>query len=415
MKSKRVILHFDMSSYFASVEQQANPRLRGKPVGVVATMTPHGCIIASSREAKAVGIKTGCRVPEARELYPDIVLVEVDPPKYRSTSERIFSICADYTEEIETYSIDEAFLDLTGVVDSLEAAQEIARIIQQRIKDEVGEWLICSMGISHTRWLAKFASDTAPKGDIITLTRENLSAYLVNRDVQEAWGIAGATAAHLARLGITTLDQLARYPVANLMTSLGVRGYYLWANLNGIELSGLEVKRPPKSIGHSHILRQSTRDPRFHQSVLLRLCERTGRRLREKGLEAQGIYFQASLKYRGSIGRSEKLHHPIIHTRQIFQFAWDILQPYLRSDTPKWFAVGLARLRPRVDQLKLFDHKKMSTELAAALDALNNKYGEETVVQGPLLKLGRIHAPDRVGFRKSVEAEFRGEELVVGE
>ncbi len=380
-------------------------------MGVVATMTPHGCIIASSREAKQVGIKTGCRVPEAKELCPDIILVEVDPPKYRSTSERIFSICAEYTEEIETYSIDEAFLDLTGVVDSLDAAREIGRTIQQRIRNEVGEWLICSMGIAHTRWLAKFASDTTAKGSIQILDSTNLSAYLKGRDVEEAWGIADATAAHLARLGITTLDQLAQYPVANLMTSMGVRGYYLWANLNGIELSGLEVKRPPKSIGHSHVLRQSTRDARFHQAVLLRLCERTGRRLREQGLEAQGIYFQATLQYRGSVGHSQKLHHPIIHSRQIFQFAWGILQPYLRLNTPKWLAVGLFRLRPRVDQLKLFDEKKMPPALAAALDELNNKYGEETVVQGPLMKLGTIHAPDRVGFRKSVAAEFHGDTI----
>ncbi len=398
-----------MSSYFASVEQQANPKLRGRPVGVVATMTPHGCIIASSREAKQVGITTGCRVPEARQLYPDIILIEVDPPKYRSTSERIFSICADYTEAIEPYSIDEAFLDLTGVAHSFAAARRIGKTIQQRIKDEVGEWLICSMGIAPTRWLAKFGSDTAPKGDIVTLDQGNLHDYLQGRDVEEAWGIASATAEHLAQLGITTLDQLADYPVANLMTSMGVRGYYLWANVNGIELSGLEVKRQPKSIGHSHVLRTNTRDPKFHQAVLMRLCERTGRRLREKGLEAQGIYFQCSLEYRGSVGMSQKVHHPITHTSQLFRFAWGQLQPHLRADTPKWLAVGLFRLRPRVDQLKLFDHKKISPELAAALDSINDKYGEETVVQGPLLKLGEIHAPDRVGFRKSVAAEFHGE------
>ncbi|MFA5031236.1 MAG: DNA polymerase IV, partial [Patescibacteria group bacterium] len=91
--NKRIILHLDMNSYFASVEQQANPFYRGRPLGVCATLTNHGCIIASSREAKKVGIKTGCRVDEALRLYPDVILVEVDPPKYRTVTERIFSIC----------------------------------------------------------------------------------------------------------------------------------------------------------------------------------------------------------------------------------------------------------------------------------------------------------------------------------
>ncbi|MFZ6036143.1 MAG: DNA polymerase Y family protein [Patescibacteria group bacterium] len=402
-----------MASYFASVEQQANPRLRGRPIGVVATMTPHGCIIASSREAKKIGIKTGCRIPEAQQLYPDVVLVEVDPPKYRSTSERIFSIAAEYSEAIEPYSIDEAFLDLTGVASSYDEAHRIAVEIQRRIREEVGEWLLCSVGVAPTRWLAKFASDTAPKGGVVVLTPDVMAAYLRGRVLEEAWGIAGATAGRLQALGIATLDELAQYPVANLMATLGVRGYYLWANLHGIELAGVEVQRQPKSIGHSHILRRRTQDVRFHQAVLMRLCERTGRRLRERELEAQGVYFHSSLVRRGAVGFSRIVHHPVIHTSQIFQMAWEAVRPYLGGDTPHWYAVGVYRLRPRVDQLSLFQNKKISPALARALDMINNKYGEETVVQGELLKLGGIHAPDRVGFRKSVAAEFQGDLVTV--
>ncbi|MEK7518336.1 MAG: DNA polymerase IV, partial [Patescibacteria group bacterium] len=98
MHSPRVILHLDMNSYFASVEQQANPFLRGKPVAVLATMTSQGCALASSKEAKAFGVKTGVRAEEARQRCPGITFVEVDPPKYRSTTKRIFSILTQYSE-----------------------------------------------------------------------------------------------------------------------------------------------------------------------------------------------------------------------------------------------------------------------------------------------------------------------------
>ncbi len=404
-----------MNSYFASVEQQANPFLRGKPVGVCSTMSKRGCIIASSKEAKAHGIKTGCRVNEALKLYPKVNLIEVDPPKYRSTTKKIFSICSEYTENIEAYSIDEAFLDLTGAVKSLDEATRIATTIQQRIRREVGEWLTCSMGIARTRWLAKFASDTAPKGGIVILTKDNLHQYLYGRDLEEAWGIAGATSAKLNGLGVYTLDQLAVYPVQNLMTAFGVMGYYLWANVNGIELGGLETKRPPKTIGHSHVLRRRSLDKKFHMAIIARLCERTGRRLRQYGFEAHGVYWGVQFDHRVPFQGSQRIHHPISTTGQLFKFVWGKIAPAIAKDVPGMFALGLFRLRPRVNQLSLFHCKKISPELVRALDEINNKYGEETIVQGSLLKLEKMHVPDRVGFRKTMEAEFNGESCLISE
>jgi len=397
-----------MNSYFASVEQQANPFLRGKPVGVCSTMSRRGCIIASSKEAKACGIKTGCRVDEALQLNPNVQLVEVDPPKYRSTTQAIFSLCAEYTEDIEAYSIDEAFMNLTGTVQTFEQAKSIGQKIQQRIKDEVGEWLGSSMGISHTRWLAKFGSDTAPKGGIVILTKDNLYDYLADRDLKEAWGIAGALSARLNQLGITTLDGLARYPVQNLMTAFGKMGYYLWANVNGIELSGIEAKRPPKTIGHSHVLKKRNLDRKFHMAVLMRLAERTGRRLREQGYEGHGFYYYVQFDRRPSIGGSHRVHRPITSSGQIFRLAWEWIGPAAAKDPPAQFALGLFGLRPRTEQLEFFADKKISPALSRALDEINGRYGEEMIVQGPLLKLDHKHAPDRVGFRKTVEAEFMG-------
>ncbi len=405
---KKILLHFDMNSYFAAVEQQANPFLRGKPVGVCSTMSKRGCIIASSQEAKKVGIVTGTRVNEALELYPKVNLVEVDPPKYRSTTKQIFSICSDYTEDIEAYSIDEAFLNMTGTASTLDEAAEIGETIRRRIFTEVGEWLGCSMGVAWTRWLAKFASDTAPKGKTVILTKDSLPKYLEGRDLEEAWGIAGATAGRLNELGIYTLDQLAAYPVQNLMSVMKKMGYYLWANVNGIELSGQGEKRPPQRIGHSHVLKKRDFDKRFHMAVLMRLCERTGRRLRTNGYEAHGFYYYVQFDERPSFGGSKKVYFPIVTTNQIFKLVWDQIAPVVAKDKPAMFALGLFHLRPRVNQLSLFRHKKISPALSRAIDDLNNRYGEEMIVQGPLLKLNKMHAPDRVGFRKTMDAEFSG-------
>lgn len=389
-----------MNSYFASVEQQANPFYRGHPLGVCATLTSHGCIIASSREAKKVGIKTGCRVDEALRLYPDVILVEVDPAKYRTVTEHIFSICKEYTSDIELYSIDEGFLDFTGLQNSFEDVAAIGYEIKQRIKAEVGEWLDCSMGVSYTRWLAKFGGDTAPKGGLVIITPENLRDYLTGRELTEAWGIAEATAARLHALGIKTLDELARYPVMNLMEVFGIRGYELWADIHGIEMASVQTDRQPKSIGHSHVLRKRTRDINFHKSVVMRLAERTGRRLRELGLEGHGIFAHASLEQRGRIGGSKKIHEAITTTRQIYNYVWNMLSPGVMKDTATFYALGLFKLQPLSNQLSLFVKPKPD-RLSRALDEINSRYGEEVIAQGELALLDHYHAPDRIGFRKT--------------
>jgi DNA polymerase-4 len=145
---------------------------------------------------------------------------------------------------------------------------------------------------------------------------------------------------------------------------------------------------------------------RFHQAVILRLAERTGRRLREQGFEAHGFYYYVQFDHRPSFGGSQKVYHPINTTYQIYQLVWGMLCPVVKHDVPAMFALGLFGLRPRVNQLKLFDNKKLSAELSRALDEINNRYGEETIIQGPLLNLDKMHVPDRVGFRKTVEVEF---------
>ena len=238
MKNK-IILHIDMNSYFASVEQQANPFLRGKSVGVCAYLSPNGCIIASSMEAKEKGIKTGTKVRETKEIDPDIVLVENEPAKYRSTTEAIFKIFSEYTDTVEPYSIDEAFLNLSGWTESLEAAKRLGREIQHRIKDEVGERLNCSVGISWTKWLAKFASDIAPKKSVLTIdNREKLNETLAGRPLIDAWGINTRMEKRLNMLGIKNLMDLKNFSADKIRRALGRYGYYLWANVSGQIVSG---------------------------------------------------------------------------------------------------------------------------------------------------------------------------------
>jgi len=402
-----------MNSYFASVEQQANPFYRGKPLGVCATMTNYGCIIASSKEAKEEGIKTGCRVMDARAIDPNVILVEVDPPKYRSTTEKFFSILAEYSEDIEPYSIDEAFVNLTGFVADFDGAVALGRRIKQRIFDEVGEWLTCSMGIAATRWLAKFGSDTCGKGGLVVLTPDMLDAYLEGRDLVEAWGIADRTAEKLRELGIRDLGELKRYPVTNLRRALGMRGYELWANVNGIEFSTVQTPRLPKSVGHSHVLRRRTMDLGFHESVLMKLCEKTGRRLRALDMEAGSLYVAVGTTL-GSVGDAVRLPDRTADTRVLFREAVNVYRREWTTGVPTFFAVYTTDLASVSRQSTLFGKQKDYT-LPKALDEINDRYGEYVVMPGSMFGLAGHHVPDRIGFRKTVSWDIADvEKMLMG-
>lgn len=391
-----------MNSYFASVEQQANPFLRGKPVGVCAYLSDNGCIIASSIEAKKVGIKTGCRVRDARQLCHGIILLQNNPAKYRSTTEKIFAILKRYTNEVEPYSIDEAFLDLTGHVSTLAEARPLAERIQKDITTEVGEWLRSSIGISFTRFLAKLASDYTGPNSVLTLSQNDLESFYERISLTDIWGINHRLEARLNALGIFTVSQLFRYPVANLMQSLGKPGYYLWANLQGIELAGVQTLAEPKSIGHSYCLPIRTTDPSYHRKILTKLCEKTGRRLRQQKRLARGLGIYWSYSTGSGFGGHRKLPEPISNTADIFRYASAFFQRFFVGQPIGLLAVNVFSLVPYSNQLALWPlPNKKNDALSDALDEINNTYGEFTIYWGSMWDTGR-NAPDRIGFRKTV-------------
>lgn len=398
---KRIILHIDMNSYFASVEQQANPFLRGRSVGVCAYLSPGGTIIASSTEAKARGIKTGTRVSEAQELDPEVVLIENEPAKYRSTTEKIFGIFKEYTDKVEPYSIDEAFLDLSGWVAGFDEAEKLAQKIQARIKGEVGEWLNASVGISWTKFLAKFAGDIAPKRSVLVIRdNEDLDKQLLNRPLTDAWGINIRTESRLNILGIKDLYELKYFSPDRIRRSLGLYGYYLWANANGLEIFKVSSGQPEsKSVGHSYCIPRKTTDKKYLGSVLCKLCEKTGRRLRDSKREAQGMNIYLAYTHGGGVGKSWKTPEKIYTSEEIFLLANGFLERVFLAFPVRMVAISLSRLTPVVPQMSLFEDNLSKKELSQAVDKINDKYGEFTVVRGSMFGTETI-AKDRIGFRK---------------
>ena len=398
-----------MNSYFASVEQQANSLLRGKPVGVCAYLSARGCIIAASREAKEQGVKTGMRVFEAKRVCSKIVLLENDPAKYRFVSKKVFSLLANISDEIEIYSIDEAFVDLTGLIGNYLEAKVIAQRLKKEIKEQVGEWLTCSVGIASTRWLAKFASAEQKLDGLTIIHKEDLSHIFASRPLQHAWGIGRQMEVRLRSLGIYNLGDLQKAQPVYLRQNLGMYGYYLWCHVNGIEVEGVIKDRNlvPKSIGHSYCLPRLTTDKKYLASIMTKLCLRAAARMRAIGLEAGSIMCGFNYVGGGGVWRSWKLPIGLYDSTDIIKQALQIFSTPIK-DRVKFLAIALSSFIPNSNQLSFFKDEIKKKSLSQAIDKLNQRYGEFVVMPANLLVFKEA-APDRIGFRKSVTLDENSE------
>ncbi len=387
-------MHLDMNSYFASVAQQDDPELRGRPVGVCEHLG--GIIIAASIEAKRLGIKSVTPVREARAMCPGIALVPTAFQRYRFYTERLLKLVRDYSNSVELYSIDELFCDLSaassstarGAGDPWVEAERIAREIKGRMPREVGDWFLCSIGLSWSKVAAKVASELEkPNGLTVAPPekREWLYGQIALTDIP---GIANRSARRLATLGIRSLQDLRRYPKSRLVAAWGMPGYQVWS-LGQLEDAG--GSRPfshgperPKSIGHQYTLERAYRAPRFLRPVLYHLSDMVARRLYRHGLAASRVH----VYIRGSEGfrcyNHARLPAPAVDGRDIFLGAWKIAAPAARFPRIIQIGVSVSELGEPVQQLDLFSKPErspipMSLRLTEALAEVRERWGSGAI------------------------------------
>lgn len=382
----------DMNSFFASVEQQANPFLRGRAVGVCASLHNTSCLIATSKEAKALGIRTGALIYKAKKICPKIILIEAEPEKYREVHRRINRIFFDYTDRVQAYSIDESFLDLDS------NPLVIGAEIKKRIRREAGEWLTCSVGIAPNKFMAKLAADLQKPDGLSVVWRENLAEIYQSKKLSDLWGISRGWTKRLGRLGIISPGQLLNYPVGNLMALFGKPGYGIWQRVNGLEVDEIVPEETiAKSFGHSWVLNFRTTDKERLKIVIMRLAEKAARRMRKEGFIAFGMYLSVLMADGNSYHQSKRLHFSLETGLDLYQIAMELWKNWHFKADVSHIAVGFIRLQQKSRQLELFADN--FSQLIPALDQINDKYGEFTIRSG-LLAATSDYAPDAIAFGK---------------
>jgi DNA polymerase-4 len=399
------IMHVDLNSCFASIEQQANPRLRDRPIAVAAYSTPNACVLAPSIEAKRFGIKVGNSVREARQKCPNIVILEPDSAKYRIIHKQFIKILMEYSSIVTPKSIDEAIVDFTDpALHSLDL-ELIGREIKYRLKNEIGECIRCNVGIATNRFLAKTAAGLHKPDGLDIITHNNLIETFTNMKLLDICGINVRYERRLHINGIYTPLEFFNTPLVTLHKQVfkSIVGYHWYLRLRGWETDSVDFAQ--KSIGHEYSLHKKTHDIKELSKILMKMSEKVGRRIRKSNLIAHGIYFRCGYTDGDEFHQTKTFAHSHIYASDdIFKHAYAIFKENFAVKPVRLFAVGCFNLEPQQpEQLELFNPKKQ--QVVRAMDEINNRYGEFIVSTARMMGTDK-EAPDRIAFGKVKEIDY---------
>jgi DNA polymerase-4 len=382
----RIILHLDMNAFFASVEQQSNPALRGKPIAVIGS-NGRTVITTASYEARKFGVKTGMAIWEAKRQCPQLILIVGDNRKYTYTSTRIFNMMLDYTPLVEVFSIDEAFLDVTHSLKIFGSPERIVYLLKARIKHSFG--LTCSVGVGPNKLLAKLASDMKKPDGLTIIRPEEVSQVLETIPIKDLCGVGSQTEKKLNLLGIKTCGELGRFPVDILKRKFGINGQHMHDMGLGIDHSPVvpaSDQDKVKSVGHSMTLRQDVSRRQDILKYLLQLSEMVGRRARRYYVSGKTVHLYIRYAdFYSSIGKQQTLGNPINLSDDIYKAVIDILDTIELQQSVRMLGVRLTNLKYQVAQLPLFPQERKKALMIGAMDAVNNKYGDFTVTFASLM------------------------------
>jgi len=414
--NKRVILHADLNSFFATAEQQTNPKLRGRPVGVVKARG-RTCIIAASYEAKKYGVTTGSRVYDAQKLCPQIVLVPADFAKYEAMSLRFIKICADYSPLCEVFSLDECFVDVSETEKFWGNAFNIALEIKDRLRSEIGEWMTCSVGISHNRLLAKLGSNQIKLDGLFWITEDNLFKVLDKCKLTDVCGLGYRLCARLAKLGIDNFPALRACTFSFLYDNFGpFWSYHLFNLARGVDntpVLAYTSLEQAKSVGRTYTTHKPLNSRQDIYKIARNLAEEAAFKARTMALAGRyvGFCLRTSARHWSGPKDDERveswyghrtLKNYISSGKELFDICkiisenWHFGKP---QDKPIIFCGVTLGMLTKKDFLPipLFKEARLHSRLVEKVDEVNNKYGDYTLFPAQLLGMPII-MPEVTGY-----------------
>ena len=411
----RVILHCDCNNYFASVELLDKPELRDQPVAVAGDPEGrHGIILAKNKIAKNYGVQTAETLWQAKKKCPGLILLPPHMDKYRAMSRRVNAIYLDYTDQVEAFSIDESWLDVTASRNLFGDGAAIADLLRRRVREELG--ITISVGVSWNKTFAKMGSDYKKPDATTVITRENVSQILYPLPVTDLIFVGKSSGQVLARHGIHTIGDLAACSMAEAEAWLGKGGKGLWLAARGLDDSPVRCygeHEAVKSVGNGMTYPQDLVGREACIAGLTPLCESVGARLRAQHLKCRTITLQIKDPQLKVISRQKPVDPPTNLTRYLLREVIQLLESAWPEDAPvRLFTVTAGSLMdesaPVTAQLSFLEEAPREDprqrRLEQVLDGLRNRFGQDAIATARGLTAPAMHRAGESSLEKTPES-----------
>ena len=409
-------LYVEFNSYFASVEQQMNPALRGKPVAVLPVETDATCAIAASYEAKAYGIRTGTPIYEAKKMCPDLICVLGRHEHYREFHDRILDEIDRHIPVTQVCSIDEMACRLMRNETSVARVGEIARAIKQGLAENIGPYVRCSIGVAPSKYLAKVATDLQKPDGFTIIAPQELPQRLLSLSLRDLPGIGANMEKRLHNANIRDMHALLQLDPKHLRAVWGsIWGEKMWYYLRGYDLQDAQSER--HSVGHSHVLSPDQRPQQPAHTVARRLTMKAAARLRRMKLYARRFSLSVRLENGPRLGLDAACE-PSQDSFTFLQLAENIWAQLMAEAGPrariKKVSVvlhGLVEESELNRQGDLFAsaapvrERQRNEKISAAIDKLNQKFGKDTVLIGMTGEQGKSFTGTKIAFTRIPDME----------
>ena len=375
----RWIMHIDMDAFFASVEQLDNPELKGKPL-IVGGQSCRGVVSTCSYEARKFGVHSAMPMVEARRLCPHAEFLPGRMWRYEEVSHEIMRIFHEEAPLVEQLSIDEAFLDVSGMERLCKDVRNVGWRIKERIKNEIG--LTCSVGLAPNKFLAKMASDMQKPDGFTVITHEKARSFIAPLPVTKIFGIGGAAKQMLAQFGIATIGQLANADRSILQKVFGKNADKVQHLAMGLDDRPVIPETAPKSIGRETTFEKDLYTFEDCKAAILELSGQTGFRLRNKGYSGRTVTLKVKFKDFKIITRSISSEGDISCDEEIFSLAVKLLKDVAYENGVRLLGVTVSNLQDGSCGSLCFEENTKLLQRNAAVDNLKKRFGENIIARG---------------------------------
>jgi len=387
MAKTRKILHLDLDAFFCAVEEQLDPSLKGKAIAVGGQPDERGVVASASYPARKFGVRSAMPMSQAVRLCPDLIIVSQTRDAYHECSDAVMALLHDTTPFVEPLSIDEAFLDVTMLPDSIEA---IAKNLQRRINKELE--LPCSLGGATSKLIAKTANTIGksqqpkdkPPNTVLIIPDGDEKQFLAPLPIRQLWGVGPKTAQNLEKLGLRTIGDIARWSEGELSARFGKLGRDIWQRANAIDFRSVETSVESKSISKEITFTKDESNEAQLKRTLRRLSDGVGRQTRQSELYGSTVRLKLRWSDFTTVTRQMTLTNPTDRDDEIFDCVVELFDKFWIKNKPvRLIGVGLTGFMEEPNrQLSLWDNpveEKQADELQSTLDKLKDKFGDSMI------------------------------------